>query len=173
MRKAILSLFLAGSFVPAAFCPVAMAHGGADLRLKISVTKSQAWVETSLNTQFLLGYDTDDNGELSIVEYEAQYSEIAKMIDAKLSLATKAGDVLPTYFSDTPIVDRDHIGPGGGVEYIKVLRRWNIPPGTEELILTSGISGSDPDMLVSRGGNLKDVPALKTCTRSYNMLMCR
>ncbi len=168
MRRALAVLTAIVSLTPAA-----LAHGGHDPRLKISVSGAEIRLEVGIEAGGLGAFDTDKNGVISIAEYETRYAEISDFIDTKISLSLEPDEVLPAYFSDAPIVDRDHIPSGGGVKYIKILRRWKLPSGAESLTVMSGLSGLNPDVLISRSGAFDSMADLKICTASEKLRNCR
>lgn len=158
--RGLINIVSAGLVLTA---PLAYGHGGHDPRLKISVSDTEIRIETSLNVETFLDFDTNKDGGVSVSEYETQYDAIAAWIDARLQLMDDEQKTLRPYFADAPIVDRGHLSQEDAVDNIKILRRYKFDKNTHALNLTLSLYNHSPQLLYSRAGSFETLLTFELC----------
>jgi len=168
LKKLFRVWVLAGIVVSAT--PLALAHGGHDPRLKISLSETEIRIETSLDIERFLEFDTNGDGALSVAEYNAQYEIIAIWIDQNLKLLDFENSAVTAYFSDAPIIDRAHLSKTDAIENIKILRRYKLvqaEAGSRAAWrLYVDIFDHDPDVLYMRSGAWSQLAKFEICQSS-------
>lgn len=156
--------YLSGVVFSLAFFSVkAFAHGGHDPRLKVAVSETEIRVETSLDVEAFMAFDTNNDGKLTVTEYETHSKEIAAWVDSNLQLIDENEKPLKAYFADAPIVDRDHLKKKSPIENIKILRRYKFDENPGALKLAVMFYDNSPELLYTRAGSLETLFKFDIC----------
>ena len=138
----------------------ASAHRGIDTRLKVAVMSGAVHIELGLNGAELIALtphlDSDGDGRVSRVEFEARQAAIADLIAGGLSLSIGESAALAPAFFDTPIPGFSNLKPTEPVEHVRLIARYDYIEGEGPLVLGASIlkSRSAPTSVLVRWGAL-------------------
>lgn len=147
----------------------AFAHGGHDPRIKLAVNDQEIRFETSLEASLFLGFDSNQDGELSVLEYEMQYEDIAKWIDGRLSLRNRDSRKIPAYFADAPIIGRAYLENEDAISHIKVLRRYKLDAQNPPRVLGFTLSPQNPSFAFSKAPSFAMMADFQICTTTATL----
>jgi len=156
--------YLGGAVISLALISLeAFAHGGHDPRLKVAVSETEIRVETSLDVEAFMAFDTNNDGKLTVTEYETHSKDIAVWVDSNLQLLDENEKPLKAYFADAPIVDRDHLKKKSPIENIKILRRYKFDENPGALKLAVMFYDHSPELLYTRAGSFETLFKFELC----------
>jgi hypothetical protein len=102
------------------------AHGGHDDRLKIRLIGSVLVVELQLESALLLKFDVDKDGLYTLRDHRLSAKNLARWVDDQVVLRNADNRTIQPVFADLPIENFDSLVDTDAIEYVKVIRRFNI-----------------------------------------------
>lgn len=122
---------------------LASAQAAVDERVRVMVMDESVMVTTVIAGDALLAFDSDGDGQLSRMEFDAQFQPILDWAEARFVLQADDGQALIAVSRNLPALEYGSGERSSVVEYVRVLLRYHVPSPVQADSLSIHLLGSE------------------------------